>query len=501
MTPGARQGKPNILFVLVDQMQGRALDPAHFCETPNLDRLASRGVRFPRAYTTCPSCSPARASLMTALFPHNHGVLWNLGSVADDIGALRRDKIHWAEKLRASGYLTAYVGHWHVESETGPGSFGWSVNRDTSTEAYKALAEASRLANGEGGMIVSGYQDRPPGYKSSLYYGVTGTPPEARPVGVVCGLAEEFIEQASGFEGPWCCFLSVSEPHDPYVAGEEAFARYDPDEIPLPESVDDDLRGRPALYRKAARAWEHLTRRQRREIAACYFASITEVDARLGRLFDRLEAGGLLEKTVVVLAGDHGELMGAHGLYSKNVTAAEEVYGIPLIVSAPGAAWGGVSQARIGIHDLGPTVLELAGAEPLPGADGRSFAKLLADPSSTDASGDLAYAEYHGSRFMLTQRVLWVGRWKYVFNGFDEDEMYDLDEDPHELTNLAPEPNHAGLVRSMMADLWTTARSTGDSSLLASHHPGVRFAPYGPLIDRLEAGSPGTREARPSGGL
>ena len=116
---------PNILFLMTDQMQGRVLEPDNPCQTPYLDRLAARGVRFRRAYTPNAVCSPARASLMTGLLPHNHGVLYVEHTVDDDQAVLRTEHPHWAEWLTANGYRTGYFGKWHVERSNELSRFGW----------------------------------------------------------------------------------------------------------------------------------------------------------------------------------------------------------------------------------------------------------------------------------------------------------------------------------------------------------------------------------------
>lgn len=120
--------KPNILLILPDGMQAKPLEADHICRTPTFDRLARRGVRFSRAYTPAPTCSPARASLMTGLLPHNHGVLQVEHSVDDDQSVLRTEHPHWAQSLVQNGYHTGYFGKWHIERSYRLGDFGWQVN-------------------------------------------------------------------------------------------------------------------------------------------------------------------------------------------------------------------------------------------------------------------------------------------------------------------------------------------------------------------------------------
>ena len=326
------------------------------------------------------------------------------------------------------------------------------------------------------------YLDHPPGYESSIFYGVTDQPPKKRNMGIITELAEDFLDEVLKNSDPWCCFASITEPHDPFIAGQAAFDLYNPDELELPPNVYDDLQGRPGIYRKVARVWEGMTDKGKREAADCYYASITEIDAEFGRLIKKVEDAGQLDNTVVVFTSDHGELLGAHRLYCKNFTASEEVYNIPLIISGPGIAANSVTDARAGLHDLCPTLLELTGLEPLDMPDSRSFLPVLRDPEENEGDFSTGFSEYFGGRLIITQRVVWDGDWKYVFNGFDFDELYNLDNDPYEMKNLAEDPAYGDRIRKMTTQMWKKVRDTGDNSLLNSHYPILRVAPYGPLI-------------------
>jgi len=477
--------QPNILFLMVDQMQARVLEPGHGaqCATPNFDRLAAAGVRFRRAYTPNAICSPARASLMTGLLPHNHGVLEVIHCVDEDQCNLRTQYPHWAQRLSEAGYRTGYFGKWHVERTEDLKTFGWQVDGGSAGPLYKEGAK--RLLGGERPAhhySLSRAVQNPPGYRESVFYGVTDVPPEKRGMGITTGLALEFLNAAARDPRPWCCFVSVNEPHDPYVAGQKAFDLYEVDSIKLPLNAHDDLAGRPAVYRKVARTWSDFTDREKQEAAACYYACITEIDDQFGRLIDLLEKSGRLENTLIILTTDHGDLLGAHGLYCKNYSAFEEIYNIPLVMCGPGIERGVVTEARVGLLDLCPTLLELVGAQPITPPDCRSFAPVLRDPRGQEKNFTTGYAEYNGGRYHLTQRILWSGPWKYVLNGFDFDEMYHLDADPYEMRNLAEDPRYQDRVRDMLAQIWTIIRDTNEHTLFNSNYPGLRAAPFGPLI-------------------
>ena len=181
------------------------------------------------------------------------------------------------------------------------------------------------------------------------------------------------------------------------------------------------------------------------------------------------------------MTSDHGDLLGAHGLFFKDISAFEEIYRVPLIVSGPGVAAGEVCRGRVGLHDLCPTVLDLAGCTPFDVPDSRSFASLLCSPQAVTPAWTRGYAEYFGNRHRLTQRVVWDGPWKLVFNGFDFDELYHLDQDPGETVNLAPDPAYAEQMQRMMGLYWHYARHTGDTPLAETLYPALRLGVVGPL--------------------
>ena len=151
---------PNILFLMTDQMQGRVLEPDNPCQTPVLDGLAARGVRFRRAYTPNAVCSPARASLMTGLLPHNHGVLYVEHTVDADQAVLRTQHPHWAERLTAAGYRTGYFGKWHVERSNELSRFGWQEQGALSERPDWSAVNFS----------LERYLDSPPGYHPNRFY-------------------------------------------------------------------------------------------------------------------------------------------------------------------------------------------------------------------------------------------------------------------------------------------------------------------------------------------
>ena len=478
---------PNILLFLPDAMPASVARPDGPYLVPNLRRLADRGLRFARCYTTTPLCSPARASLMTGLLPHNHGVLQVEHAVDDDQCCLRTEHPHWAQRLVDAGYRTGYFGKWHIERTNRLEDFGWQINGCDRAAAQRRLGEGmAAVGDLLEDAVLARYLDGPEGYNRVLHCAVTNVPPRDRRIGLTTDQALAFLAEAADGAAPWACCVSFTEPNTPEIAGAEAFARYDVDAMPLPANATDDLSDRPALYRRQREIWRHIDEHAWRELRTVYAASITEVDGQLGRLLGYLEATGALESTVVIVLSDHGRYLGAHGFDNHNFGAFEEIYNVPLIMAGPGIAAGRVATGCVGIADLCPTLLERCGAEPIDAPDSRSFAHALADP---EAPTGPAYGESHGCRFTLQQRILWDGDWKFVFNGFDEDELYDLARDPHEMCNRAGDPEHAERMRQMMTAIWRIIHATGDRALLGAHYPPMRMARVGPNVGAAIGGA------------
>lgn len=468
----------NFLIFIMDACQAAALESASACQTPNFQRLADRGVRFNRAYCSSPTCSPSRASLMTGLLPHNHGVLEVEHGRDADQCVLRTEHPHWAQRLSAAGYATGYFGKWHIERTNQLGDFGWQKHRVKGASHHAGLGSGIEPSaqNIELDPALTRYHSGPDGYNDILHYGVTDVPPGERYPAFTVNDTLEFLEET---DGPWCAVASFSEPNEALVVSRETFEKYDVDSIPLPENLRDDFSGRPNLYKRQSQIAEAMTDDEWRMARACYFGRITELDEQFGRLYEALESSGKLGDTTVIVTADHGRYVGAHGFEAHNFGPFEEAYRVPMLVSAPGISGGKESGALVGFHDLGPTILDLADAEKLHvQPDSVSFAPTLTDPQNHVRSS--LYAENHGTRFSMTQRILWQGDWKFVFNGFDFDELYNLAEDPHEMKNLATDPAQQDRVRDMMAEVWRWIRETGDRSLNETHYLSMRMGVVGP---------------------
>jgi arylsulfatase A-like enzyme len=462
---------PNLLLVISDQQRADTVEPGGACLTPNLQALAARGARFDRCYAPNPICSPTRASLFTGLLPHAHGVDDVTHAVTPPRATLRDDVPFWPRELRSAGYRTGYFGKWHVERSDALDAFGFDTY---ATELHLVNVPVERRP------LRSSCTLRHRGYRDFLLCGVTDERASATREHALIGRGIEFLRDAARDpERPWALVIATEAPHDPFVAPAEVRDRYRSADLAPPANGADPLHDRPALYRRLQRVWDRLTPEDAREAVACYLALCSHLDDEVGRLLEELERSGQGRETVVVYTSDHGELLGAHGLWLKGVPPFEEVYRVPLVIAGPGVEPGVRHDEPVSLVDLAPTLLRLTLGDGVaaPG-HGRDLTPILRGQGAPFPPE--AYAEFHGQRFGYTQRIVWHARHKYVFNGFDEDELYDLARDPHELRNLACEPEQAPLLAEMAARMWRVAHRTGDTTFVDAHYGMFRIAPVGP---------------------
>jgi arylsulfatase A-like enzyme len=291
---------------------------------------------------------------------------------------------------------------------------------------------------------------------------------------------------------PWCLYVGVLGPHDPYVVPERFAQRYNASEITLPLSYTDTLDDKPRVYRRVRRQyWDQLSQDEVRESIAHYWAYCTMMDSLLGEVLEALEATGQADNTLVVRLSDHGDYLGAHGLYMKGVPAFREAYHIPCIARWPG---GSAQPDRkvsefVTLADWAPTFLEMAGAEPLPDVSGKSLAPFFQNDGPPDDWPDAVYTQLNGVELYYTQRSVATKTHKYVYNGFDDDELYDLAADPHEMVNVSDQPKYAAVKRELVRKMWRFALREND--IIFNDYGTVALAPFGPA-DALapETGTP-----------
>lgn len=467
MTASADE-RPNVLLLLTDQERYDLTAPGELpVATPNLDRLQDSGMRFERAYTPISICTSARASLLTGLYPHRHGMLNN----SHEADAIRRnlppELLTFGESLADAGYRNTYVGKWHVDQDQGPEAFGFSYfggsddHHDDLDDRFENYRREVGVEVGENDLDDRIYTA---GDDPTLVAATTPAPPEAtRPY----FLAERTIDALSCHaddEEPFFHRTDFLGPHHPYVVPEPYASMYDPDEIDPWPSYAETFDGKPTVhenyvsYRGVADFdWETWA-----EVIAKYWGFMTFIDEQIGRILDAVDDFGLADDTAVFHASDHGDFVGNHRQFNKGPLMYEDTYRVPLQVRWPGVVdSGSTCDEFVGLQDLMPTFIDLGGGA-IPDVDGRSIRPLLAGERPEDWPATV-FCEYHGDEFGLySQRMVRTDRYKFVYNGPGRNELYDLDRDPDELRNLVDHPAYRGMRRDLAARLIDRMEATHD---------------------------------------
>jgi arylsulfatase A-like enzyme len=293
-----------------------------------------------------------------------------------------------------------------------------------------------------------------PGSKPFLMWGAQEGPVEATPEYRTAEQSIRMMRRLAKGPGPWHLETHFVAPHDAYVPMKKYLDRYDPRSIPVPKSFQDTFAGKPGLHRRESESWGQISEDDYRQGRAHYYAFTEQLDDQIGRILKALDETGQADNTIVVFTTDHGDMAGAHRMWIKGWIPYEECYRVPMIVRWPKRIRAGSrTSALVQTHDLGYTYVEAAGAKAMPWSDGRSLTPLFDQPGRTDWSKEILGA-YYGGEFLYTQRLAITDRYKYVFNGFDIDELYDLERDPEEMHNAAYDAEYRTQADDMRARLY-----------------------------------------------
>jgi arylsulfatase A-like enzyme len=443
--------QPNILFIYSDQHRADVMGCAgnELVQTPNLDRLASEGMRFTQAWTESPICQPARASLLTGQYPHEHGIIGNF------TGECEPDWRTYTKVLQQAGYTTAVVGKTHYsnwpmgkEREPAPSDewlqrFGYDhvveefdryVHINYETPYTKFVEERGDLDS----------------YKKAIrdrfrigdrhWEAVTSTLPQALDLtSFLAGEAENWLDVQAG-DKPWFLNLAFVQPHVPLMGDPEWADFYKNLDIPrsntaIPESDNEQWAQHLGMLQKHSHS-ELLTDEFVLAGARQYYAMVSLIDQKVGELLAKLESMGELENTLILYASDHGEMLGDHGLMAKMCFYKSSVR-IPMIIRPPGGCDGGVYESPVQAFDMVATMLDAAGAEPMSHSSARSLLPLV------DGEDGKVRELSHSMIRMRPGLATWVAvsdgdyRLTYEMNTGECVELFDHTNDPEENENLA----------------------------------------------------------------
>ncbi|MBI2823846.1 MAG: sulfatase [Planctomycetia bacterium] len=440
--------KLNVLFIASDDLNNRLAcygDP--LVQSPNIDRLAKRGMRFDRAYCQFPLCNPSRASFLTGLRPDTTGVLENATHFRKNVP----DAVTLPELFRKNGYFVARVGKlFHYGVPAGIGTSGL----DDPQSWQEIVNPRGRDRDDEDKIFTI----RPgSGFGATLSWLAAEGTDDEQTDGRGADAAVRLLEQHR--DEPFFLAVGFYRPHTPYVSPKRYFGLYPLDKIMLPREPSDDRDDIPAPALTVKPPHYGISEELQRQATEAYFASITFMDAQVGKLLDAVDRLGLADKTVIVFLSDHGYHLGEHGLWQKQ-SLFEQSARVPLVIAAPGMkAKGQVCERLAELVDVYPTVADLCGLTAPANLAGRSLKPLVDDPSQPGkgaAFTQVRRVEKQGEKegYFLGRSVR-TDRWRYT--EWDEGrrgiELYDHQKDPQEIHNLASEPAAADTVKQLQTVL------------------------------------------------
>jgi arylsulfatase A-like enzyme len=448
--------RPNVLFILTDDQRWDAAGIAGhpYLKTPGIDRLGREGVYFRNAFCTTSLCSPSRASILSGLYAHAHGVVNNFTEYPQGLQS-------FPLVLQSAGYDTAYIGKWHMgeENDSPRPGFNWFVSHRGQGKYF----DTEFNINGTERKVLPGYYTH-----------------------VVTDLAEQWLQKQRG-DQPWCLMIGHKAPHSFYFPEPKYQAAFESVRVPYPESAfrlsdkPDWIRQRLSTWHgiygplfewrkkfpddspEAVRDFENMTR--------AYWATLLSVDDSVQRLYQLLLQRGELDRTIIVFMSDNGLLNGEHGMVDKR-TAHEPSMRILQVVRFPGLTpvdQPKVIDQQVLTVDVAPSLLELCGAQPLQGLHGRSW-KTLVQSGDTNWRKSFLYHYNYEKQFPYTPNVRCVRTetWKYTRSPHGDGgpdrhqaELYNIEFDPEERHNLIDRPKYQPVVQALQAELLKVMSEVG----------------------------------------
>ena len=438
----AKSGKrrPNIIFIMTDDHAAHAIScyGSKINQTPNLDRLATEGMRFNNCFCTNSICAPSRAVILTGKYSHLNGVI-------DNAVTFNGSQQTFPKLLQRAGYETAIIGKWHLKSD--PTGFDyWNILPGQGVYYNPA-------------MIEMGQHKKYTGYVTDI----------------ITDLCLKWLKERSG-DKPFCLMYHHKAPHREWEPDEKHARMYEDVEIPVPETFDDDYKTRCAAAQQQEMTIErHLNRQDLKmdppeglagqelkkwkyqRYIKDYLRCVASVDDNIGRLLDYLDACGLTENTIVVYASDQGFYLGDHGWFDKRFMY-EHSLRMPLLVRYPKQIKpGSINNAIVLNLDFAPTFLDFAGVTPPNDMQGRSLRPLLkgSAPQNWRTSMYYHYYEYPAVHMVKRHYGVRTRRYKLIHFYYDIDawELYDLEKDPNELNNVYDDPAYTDVVKQLKAEL------------------------------------------------
>jgi arylsulfatase A-like enzyme len=447
----AKPDQPNVLFIMSDDLNTALSGFGHpQCKTPELDTLAARGMRFENMHCQYPVCGASRASLMSGLYPYTNGTLGNSGTLRGNMPKV----VTMSQLFRNNGYRVGRVSkiyHMGIPNEILAGT----AQRDD-PHSWDEVVNIKALEQGAPG-VKTNWSPKDKG--SQAFVGVEATTGDLEHAdGMAATHAIDFLKK--NHEKPFFLAVGFVRPHVPLVAPKAYFDRYDRDAMVAPKVPADDLDDVPKIIRGyKASARYGVTPELHKGLLEAYYASISYMDAQVGRVLDALDELGHRQDTIVVFSSDHGYMLGHHHKFQKQ-HLFEESTRVPFIFSVP---WLSEQHGKASSHiteliDLYPSLAELAGLQPPADLQGTSLLPLLRSPQTKAWSKDVAFTISRSGGESIRTHDWRFTQWGHGGKGL---ELYDLRKDSGEFTNLASNPEYAAPLKRLQAQLIAKRSAAG----------------------------------------
>ena len=450
--------RPNVLFIISDDLTATALScyGNTVCKTPNIDRLASQGTRFTKAYCQGTYCGPSRASFMSGYYPHAIKML-GYGSPRPAIG----ERATWAQHFKNNGYHTARVSkifHMGVPGGIEKGTDGaddpasWTERFNSAGPEWKAPGDGETLENN-----ADGRKPGPVGGNTFVVVEADGND-LVHSDGKTAAKAVELIKQNK--DKPFFLGVGFVRPHVPFVAPRKDYTNFLPyAKMQLPPKLKDDWADIPkaGINYKTSRNMKMDVRRQKKAVGG-YYASVAFMDRMVGQVLNGLKEAGLEDNTIVIFTSDHGYHLGEHDFWAK-VSLHDESAAVPLIIRMPGKK-PAVCHSLVELLDLYPTLSNLCGLEVPKHLQGKDISMMMTDPTKEVRS---AAFSVNGKGFLLREQD-----WAYIAygkNGQGDEELFDMKQDPKQFTNLAKDPKHAQIIARFQKQMANKLREVRTNDL------------------------------------
>ena len=416
-------------------------------QTPNLDRLVATGTAFTRAVCPTPICVTSRAEILTGVNTFQNGMRYGDGRMKPELTTI-------GQAFQSAGYLTCYVGKWHTKGR--PSDHGYTESIGLYSGGGGAWMDPE--AKDVHGRAVTGY-------RGWIFQTDAGEKFPQRGVGLTPDISADFADAAIELierkpDRPYFLHVNFTAPHDPLLPTPEFASRYAADELPLPGNYRQrhpfdhgnfDGRDEKLL------PWPRTPADVRADLAA-YYAVISHLDAQVGRILDALDESGQAENTIVLYTSDHGLAVGSHGLRGKQ-NMYEHTIGVPMLLRGPGVPAGQKLSAQVYLRDLYPTLCELSGVSIPESVQAKSMVPLL------DGKAEQIHPEAY-AYFRDVQRMVRTDRFKLIYYPhLDRWQLFDIVNDPLELTDLSAVPQYADQLAELQGKLQRWRKSVGDPLL------------------------------------